>query len=250
MTSTPPIIGCTTYRKRVPQTRPIDVYGLMPSYTEAISAAGGIPLLIPMGLSERDLVVLLERLDGIVLPGGGDVDPTAYGGHTNGSVSEVDLERDRTELFLARTAVTNRKPILAICRGLQVLNVALAGTLWEDITSKIAGAMDHDLPDHLPLNHLSHTVTIEAESRLDRLMGKHKGWVNSFHHQAIRDVAFDLHVTASAADGVIEAAEIREHPFAIGVQWHPENLIHDDEAMLSLFKGLVHASTNEHALVR
>jgi putative glutamine amidotransferase len=222
----------------------------MPSYTEAISAAGGIPLLIPMGLSERDLVVLIERLDGIVLPGGGDVDPITYDGHANGTVWGIDRERDRTELFIARTAVAGHKPILAICRGLQVLNVALGGTLWEDISSMIAGAMEHDLPDHMPRNHLSHTISLEAESHLYRLIGGDSNWVNSIHHQAIRDIALDLHVTASAPDGVIEAAEIREHPFAIGVQWHPENLIHDDEAMLSLFRGLVHSSTNEHALVR
>jgi putative glutamine amidotransferase len=250
MTPTPPIIGCTTYRKRVPQSRPIDVIGLMPSYTEAIIAAGGIPVLIPMGLSERDLTVVFARLDGIVLPGGGDVDPIAYDGHANGTVSGIDRERDRTELFMARTAVAENKPILAICRGLQVLNVALGGTLWEDISSLITGAMEHDLPDHTPRNHLSHTVSIEAGSQLGRLVGDNSCWVNSIHHQALRDVAPELRITACAPDGVIEAAEIPEHPFALGVQWHPENLIHDDEAMLSLFKGLVHASTNEHALVR
>ena len=250
MSLTPPIIGCTTYRKRVSQSRPIDVIGLMPSYIEAITAAGGIPVLIPLDLSESDLAILFERLDGIVLPGGGDVDPIAYDGQDNGTVAGIDRERDRVELFMARAAVARRKPILAICRGLQVLNVALGGTLWEDITSLITGAMEHDLPDHMPRNHLSHTVRIEAGSQLSRQMGEHSGWVNSIHHQALRDVAPELLVTAIAPDGVIEAAEIPEHPFALGVQWHPENLIHDDEAMLSLFRGLVHASINEHALVR
>jgi putative glutamine amidotransferase len=250
MNITPPLIGCTTYRKSVPQTRPIDVYGLMPSYTEAISAAGGIPVLIPMGLRESDLFFLFERLDGIVLPGGGDVDPITYGGRANGTVTGIDIDRDRTELFMARTAVANNKPLLAICRGLQVLNVALGGSLWVDIPSMIPGAVEHETPDHMPRNHLSHTIRIESDSHTHRLMGGNNSWVNSIHHQAIRDLAIDLHVTASAPDGVIEAAEIPEHPFVLGVQWHPENLVHDDEAMLSLFKGLVHASSNEYALVR
>ena len=250
MTSTPPIIGCTTYRKTVPQSRTIDVYGLMPSYTEAVTAAGGIPLLIPMGLSEGDLLVLFERLDGIVLPGGGDVDPKIYHGRANGTMSGIDSERDRTEMFLARTAVSGQKPILAICRGLQVLNVALGGTLWEDIPSMVPGAMDHDLPDHMPRNYLSHTISIKPDSRLSWQMGLDNGRVNSIHHQAIRDLALDLRVTATAPDRIIEAAEIHEHPFAIGVQWHPENLIHDDGAMLSLFRGLVRASTGERSLVQ
>lgn len=247
--SSSPIIGCTTYRKTVPQSRTIDVFGLMPSYTEAITAAGGIPVLIPMGLSEDDLELLSERLDGIVLPGGGDIDPSTYHGRANGTMSGIDKERDRTEFSLARFAVSAHKPILAICRGLQVLNVALGGTLWEDITSLIPGAMEHDLSDDLPRNHLSHPVNIEIVSGLAQLVGDNNATVNSIHHQAIRDIALELRVTALAPDGVIEAVEISEHPYAIGVQWHPENLIHDDEAMLSLFKGLVRTSTNGHSLV-
>lgn len=246
MTSHPPIIGCTTYRKSVPQAHPIDVFGLMPSYTEAIIAAGGIPVLIPMGLSESDLEVLASRLDGVVLPGGGDVDPASYNGHSNGAVNGVDLERDRVEFYMARSAVSSNKPILAICRGLQVMNVALGGTLWEDIGSQVPGAITHDMPNSLPRNHLSHTISIAASSQLARHYQKQQGWVNSIHHQSIRDLAPELQISASAPDGIIEAVEIEEHPFALGVQWHPESLIHDDEHMLKLFQGLVRASSNGH----
>lgn len=239
-----PIIASTVYRKTIPQRRPIDVYGLMPSYTEAVTMAGGIPLLIPLGLSEDDLLNILMRVDGILLPGGADVDPGRYrdNGQIHPKVYGIDPERDRTELFMARAAVTYRKPFLAICRGIQVLNVALEGTLWQDIPSQIPGAFNHDDADDQPRNHLAHTVEVQQDTRLARLMGKGESWVNSYHHQSIRDLAPDLVVTATAEDGVIEAAEITEHPFAVGVQWHPENLVDDDPAMLAIFGGLVEAA--------
>ncbi|UCG25958.1 MAG: gamma-glutamyl-gamma-aminobutyrate hydrolase family protein [Chloroflexota bacterium] len=237
-----PIIASTVYRKSIPQRRPIDVYGLMPSYSEAISKAGGIPLLIPLGLSEDDLTIIMERVDGVILPGGGDVAPERYNGRGHESVYGVDLERDRTELFVARAAVTRQKPFLAICRGIQVLNVALGGTLWYDICSQVPDAIDHDASDDRPRNHLAHVVAVRRHSLLAKHMGKQESWVNSYHHQAIRELAPDLEVTATAPDGVIEAVELAEHPFAVGVQWHPENLVHDDTGMHGLFAGLVKAA--------
>jgi len=244
-----PLIGCTTYRKRVSQKRPIDIYGLMPSYTEAITAAGGIPLLIPLGLSDEDLKSIFERLDGIVLPGGGDVSPDVYNGRKNVKMDGIDRERDQVELFMARAAVEEQKPFLAICRGIQVLNVALGGTLWEDVMSLVPGAMNHDSPDSVPRNHLAHTISIDAGTSIARIMGTTNSWVNSIHHQAIRDVAPDLEVTALAPDGIIEAAEVTNHPFAIGVQWHPENLIWDDPTMLKLFSGLVETAARQPSKV-
>ncbi|HSG18824.1 MAG TPA: gamma-glutamyl-gamma-aminobutyrate hydrolase family protein [Anaerolineae bacterium] len=240
-----PIIASTVYRKSIPQRRPIDVYGLMPSYSEAVSKAGGIPLLIPLGLSEDDLITIIERVDGIILPGGGDVAPERYNGRAHEKVYGIDLERDRTELFVARAVVERQKPLLAICRGIQVLNVALGGTLWHDISSQVPGAIDHDASDGQPRNHLAHVIVAEPDSLLAKHMGKRESWVNSYHHQAIRELARDLEVTATAPDGIIEAVELAEHPFAIGVQWHPENLVHDDLGMHGLFAGLVEAA--EHS---
>jgi putative glutamine amidotransferase len=123
-----------------------------------------------------------------------------------------------------------------------VLNVTLGGSLWQDIPSQIPGALDHEALDDKPRNHLAHRVMISAESSLARLMGKSHSWVNSYHHQALRDLAPELRVTATAEDGVIEAAELSGHPFAVGVQWHPENLVDDDPAMLAIFRGLVEAA--------
>ncbi len=239
---TRPIIASTVYRKSIPQRRPIDVYGLMPSYSEAVSRAGGIPLLIPLGLSEDDLATVIDRVDGVLLPGGADVAPEAYNGRQHAKVYGVDLERDRTELFVARAAVARGKPFLAICRGIQVLNVALGGTLWQDIPSQIPDAADHDTADEHPRNHLAHIIDARSDSLLAKLLGKSQSWVNSYHHQAIRDLAPELNVTANAPDGVIEAVEITNHPFAVGVQWHPENMVYDDPGMHGLFVGLVQAA--------
>ena len=241
MSNLRPIIGCTTYRKRISQASPIDIIGLMPSYIEAIKAAGGIPLLIPLGLSEEELQVIFQRLDGVLLPGGGDIEPSVYNGRSDVAVSDVDRERDQTEIFMTRAAVEKQKPILAICRGIQVFNVALGGTLWEDIATLMPEALNHDMPNGLPRNYLVHEVTVKPDSMLARTMGVTTRRVNSMHHQALRDLAPDLTVTATAPDGVIEGAEVPDHPFAVGVQWHPEILVNDDPAMLSLFKGLVQA---------
>jgi putative glutamine amidotransferase len=240
-----PIIGCTTRRKRFRKKRPIDAYGLNASYIKAITAAGGIPLLIPLGLSDEDMQAIFNRIDGILLPGGGDVEPGNYNGQKNKRLRGVDPTRDRTEIFMTRAAVNQRKPIFAICRGIQVMNVALGGTLWEDIKSLMPDTLEHDLPAHMPGNHLSHEVSLVTGSDVAAQMGKTTSWVNSMHHQAIRNIAKELEVTASAPDDVIEAAEVPGHPFAIGVQWHPEVLIGDDPAMLDLFKGFVKAATRQ-----
>lgn len=214
----------------------------MPSYIEAISTAGGVPVMIPLGLSEEELLTIFERVDGILLPGGGDIEPAFYRGTSHKSMWGVDPERDRSEFVLSRAAVQKGKPILAICRGIQVLNVALGGTLWEDIGSMVPNSLEHDNSNGTPRNYLAHPVNIQPDSVLAKVIGKTECVVNSIHHQAIRDLAPELMVTAHAPDNVIEGAEVPEHPFAVAVQWHPENLIADDPAMLALFRALVEAS--------
>ena len=246
-TSNKPLIGCTTYRKVVDQDPPLDIIGLMPSYIEAIIAAGGIPVMIPLGLSTEIIHALIERVDGILLPGGGDIDPTEYDPNSKGheKIYGLDKDRDRVELLVVQTAVSSKKPIFAICRGHQVMNVALGGTLWEDIASDMPNAMPHDNYRKKPRNYLAHSVTIKPDSCLAALIGDTETAVNSLHHQGIRDLAPDLLATATSADGLVEAAEVPGHPFALSVQWHPENLIHDVPHMLKLFKGLVSASANQ-----
>jgi putative glutamine amidotransferase len=239
-----PVIGCTSYRKLVQQATPFAVYGAAPAYVEAVLAAGGIPLLIPLGLGRDDVVALVEQIDGLILTGGGDVAPNRYQGQYHPAVKDVDTERDRVEFMLVEQVMARRKPLLAICRGCQLFNVALGGTLWEDIAAQMAGALIHDLNNVQPRNHLGHTVAIEADSALAGYLGKTSSWVNTLHHQAIRELAPGLRSTAVAPDGLIEGVEIPNHPYAIGVQWHPECLVGDDPAMLSLFKGLVETAGN------
>jgi putative glutamine amidotransferase len=237
-----PIIGCTTYHKVAAQANPIEVYGLMPSYIEAIKAAGGIPLLIPLGLSDEDLQTIFDRVDGVLLPGGGDIEPGYYKGQANIKMWGIDVERDETEFFMARAAVQQQKPLLAICRGIQVFNVALGGTLWEDIPSLIPGAMNHDTVKTHPRNHLAHSVELQSGSVVSRQLNTTSTWVNSLHHQAVRDLAPELVATGCSPDGLIEAVEVPDHPYAVGVQWHPEQLVNDYPDMLALFKGLVEAA--------
>lgn len=240
-----PLIGCTTYRKISDQQPPIEILGLMPSYVNAVVAAGGVPILIPLGLSDDHLLAIFERIDGLLLPGGGDVDPIEYAGTAHETVGSVDVDRDRVELLMARTAVAQQKPMLAICRGIQVLNVALGGTLYEDISSFLPNALHHDNFGIQARTYLAHHVTMQPDSLIAQQLGKTETAVNSLHHQGIRDLAPELVATATAPDGLIEAVEIPGHPYAIGVQWHPENLIYDDPDMLALFKGLVAAAGNQ-----
>jgi putative glutamine amidotransferase len=237
-----PIIGLTAYRKSSTQTPPAPLFALMPTYIEAVSAAGGIPILIPIGLDEAALASVLARLDGLVLPGGGDIAGDYYQSQHPDFIFEVDDDRDRAELYLARQAVARRLPLLAICRGHQMLNVALGGTLYEDVMQFMPGAIKHDFFTLFPRNHLAHEVTVEPESRLAAALGVDSVCVNSLHHQGIRDLAPGLIPAAHAPDGLIEAVEAVDHPFAVGVQWHPENLYLDNPDMLALFRGLVEAA--------
>lgn len=237
-----PIIGLTTYRKVAAQATPLPVMALMPSYVEAVAAAGGVPILIPLGLDEDSLRILISHLDGLVLTGGGDIAGEHYRSEHTEFIFDVDTDRDRVELFLAREAVAQGKPLLAICRGHQMLNVALGGTLYEDVLEWMPGAIKHDFFGVFPRNHQAHPVAIEPDSKLAKTLGIREAHVNSLHHQGIRDLAPGLMAAAHAPDGLIESVEAVGHPFALGVQWHPENLIHDDPVMLSLFRGLVEAA--------
>ncbi|MEZ4539731.1 MAG: gamma-glutamyl-gamma-aminobutyrate hydrolase family protein [Chloroflexota bacterium] len=239
-----PVIGLTTYRKTSAQTPPLPLMALMPTYIEAVAAAGGIPLLIPLGLDEDALSAVLARLDGLILTGGGDIAGDYYHSEHADFIFDIDADRDRVELFLAREAVTHRKPLLAICRGHQMLNVALGGTLYEDVMEWMPGAIKHDFFGVFPRNHQAHAVTIQSGSKLADTLGRRETSVNSLHHQGIRDLAPGLAATAHAPDGLIESVEVIDHPFALGVQWHPENLVHDDPVMLSLFRALVDAGSN------
>ena len=238
-----PLIGLTTYRKNA-QDSGAPLYGLMRSYVDAVAGAGGIPLLIPLGLDSEDLFLILQRVDGLILPGGGDIDPQAYRGVNHETIRGIDEDRDRVEINLAREAVQTAKPFLAICRGHQVLNVALGGTMWEDLAAQRPDNIRHDYYGTGARTDRPHTVQVRKGSRLAGILGSEEAPVNSLHHQGVRDLASELTVSATAPDGLVEGVEIEGHPFAIGVQWHPENLVGIDPAMHNLFVSLVAASAN------
>lgn len=238
-----PLIGCTTYRKVSDQSPPISLFGLMPAYLDAIVAAGGVPVMIPLGLSDGDLREIIQQMDGILLPGGGDIEPSVYQGNGHPTVTDIDEDRDRVEFTVAQTAVAQQKPLLAICRGLQVLNVALGGSLWEDVELLMPQAIHHEHHGSHPRSYLAHTVNIEPDSLLARQLDCTETAVNSLHHQGIRRLADGLRATAFASDGLVEGVEVIDLPYAVGVQWHPENLIHNAPHMLGLFRGLVEAAS-------
>ena len=207
-------------------------------------AAGVVPVMIPLGLSEDYLQIIIQQMDGILLPGGGDIEPSVYQGNGHATVSGIDVDRDRVELAVARTAVAQQKPLLAICRGLQVLNVALGGSLWEDVELLMPNAMHHEFVNTHARSYLAHNVNLDPGSLLARQLDTTETAVNSLHHQGIRQLASGLRATAVAPYGLIEGAEVINHPYAVGVQWHPENLIHNAPHMLGLFRGLVEAAAH------
>jgi len=216
-------------------------FGQNQSYVRAVARAGAAPLLIPLLADEALLRALYDRIDGLLLPGGVDVHPRLYGEQIHARCGTISEVRDEVELVLIRWARADRKPLLAICRGIQTLNVALGGSLYQDIEAMVPQAIRHDCHASHARNHTAHDVAVSAGSRLAHLVGTETLPVNSFHHQAIKETAPQLTVTAWAPDGIIEAVEEEEQPFVLGVQWHPEEMADDDARAQRLFDALVEA---------
>jgi len=235
-----PLIGITTKRTDLQSIMP--THAVSEAYLRAVQRAGGVPVMIPASLSISQMNALVSRLDGLLLTGGGDLDPVLFNGTPHPSVYDVDAERDNVEIHLIQQAVQAGFPFLCICRGIQVFNVALGGTLYTDIGSQKPDALKHDwFPGH-PRDYLAHTINVKPNSRLSAILQSTNTEVNSLHHQGIHTPADGLHISATAPDGLVEAVEIPDHPFALGVQWHPEWLI-KLEPMQSLFSALVRAAS-------
>jgi putative glutamine amidotransferase len=230
-----PLIGITTTQLLNPSRQP--AFGVNVAYTDAVTAAGGLPVLIPLNLSNDELDGLLYRLDGILFTGGYDIDPRIYGGRSHPSVERIDKSRDEIEIHLVQSLMKSTKSFLGICRGLQVINVAMGGSLYEHIPDQAPGEVIHD-NHHLPRNFLAHQVTIKTRNHLSEIVAGSEAFVNSLHHQGICNLANDLFPTAYAPDGLIEAFELPGHPFGLAVQWHPEEL-QEQEVMRRLFQSFI-----------
>jgi len=213
-------------------------------YVESIRRAGGEPVEVVAGTETPEQI--LARVDGLMLTGGGDVDPALYGETANATFQAAEDGRDQFEIDLSRAAVAKGIPFLAICRGMQVLNVAMGGTLVQDIPSQISGALEHSIPE--PRFAVAHEVWVAKGSQLARLLADHMEdgetcHVNSRHHQSVKQAAKGFEVTATSPDGVIEAMERTDVPYCVAVQWHPENFWRTGE-FRELFEGLVQAANS------
>jgi putative glutamine amidotransferase len=216
------------------------------SYIKAIIHAGGAPFLIPVEARDQVLRILFEQADGILLTGGGDIVPQFFGEAPHSTLNDVQSARDELEFALVAWALEERKPLLGICRGIQVMNVAAGGSLYQDISSQCAGAQRHDYfhSQGYPRDLLAHPVAVESDSRLRRALGVDHLTVNSLHHQALRDVAGTYQAVCRSPDGIVEGIEMPGHPFAVGVQWHPEELIASQDAARRLFLDFAHTCQN------
>jgi putative glutamine amidotransferase len=233
-----PLIGLTTSLRQDSPTTVLS--GIRRTYVQAVLDAGGLPVLIPFA-PEDVLGAILSRLDGLLLPGGVDVAPAYYGEQPHPKLGAVEPERDDLELTLCRLALAGDKALLAICRGIQVMNIAMGGTLYQDVPSQHPTDITHASNLSLPRHYIAHDVLIETGSILATLVGRAPLPVNSWHHQALKDIAPGLVVTGRAPDGIVEAAEVPGRRFAVGVQFHPEDLYPTDERLQRLFRGFVRA---------
>ena len=198
-----------------------DAYFLYVSYIEAVVRAGAIPVVLPFARSREEAQDVLSRVDGILLTGGDDLDPALYGQTARHSDLVGSRARAESELEYARTSLERSRAVLGICLGVQVMNVAFGGTLLQYIPEDVPGAPPHELPtDETP----HHPVRIEAGTLLARVLGAETVAVNSFHHQAVAKPAPGFRVAARSPEGIVEAIEREDHPFYVGVQWHPERM--------------------------
>lgn len=231
-----PLIGLTPYH----DTETNDIL-MRPTYLQVLKNAGAIPVILPLEASKEDLIQLTNTLDGFLFTGGPDVHPFVFGEETHAHCKNVSAARDQLELSLVPMILELRKPVLGICRGIQLLNIALGGNIWQDLSSQVNREFPiaHAQPFHYAIP--CHTVSLAKDSLLAKISGKTSLKVNSMHHQSVKDLAPGLTAAAYSPDLLVEALEMPDYPFFIGVQWHPEYLWEKNEAAYRLFEAFVKA---------
>ena len=236
-----PKIALVCHRGEVRSSNRVQPDEMGTSYTTAVIKAGGLPFLIPLDFPLDELSAIRDQYDGLLLIGGGDVETKRYGGKEHPSVDGVWPIRDEIECRLANIAYDSGWPVLGICRGAQVMNVAAGGKLYSDIPDQVPCVrFNHQQPSGTPRDAVVHKVEIDHDTLLYRIIEKDLLEVNSFHHQAVSEPGHGILINARSEDGIPEGIELPGHPFALGVQWHPECMQQYDDHM-KLFRAFVAA---------
>lgn len=249
-----PLIGVPTWFDSSVLYPTVSIYAMNRIYLDALQASGGVPVLIPLNLDQQSLRHLFGQLDGLLLAGGEDIAPQQYNNSAPAIDDSLQLDRDATELLLTQWALACDMPILGICRGMQLINVALGGTLYQDLASQRPESNKHDFfAPQYERSQLSHGLEVEPDSHLATILGKSTN-VNSLHHQGIKHVGKGLRVVAWATDGLPEALEAVRNSWVFGVQWHPEALMSTDPRQADIFQNFINyaseKATASYSLVR
>lgn len=235
-----PLILCT--RSYIDDSKILRV-GLNKSYADAIEKSGGILLMVTSGISTDDIDSLLNQVDGILVPGGADLNPSIYNEVKKEYTQKSDDERDELEQNIVKIAIQKRIPILAICRGCQILNVSLGGSLYQDIEQEKPDHIKHDYHHDGPRSLIAHSVSLTDGSLISKILNTKEAEANSLHHQGIKELGNGLMSAAVAPDNLIEAIELTDYPFGIGLQWHPEDL--ENPIWKKLFDAFVEVCESE-----
>lgn len=216
-------------------------------YIRALTAAGALPWMIPLVGDEVDTIRgIYDELDGVFLPGGADIDPANYGEERHANCDKGDPARDEVELMLVRWAMADRKPVLGVCRGLQIVNLAAGGTLYQDLAEQMPASIKHDyfpFGGRYARDYLAHDVQVAENTKLAEIFGAGSLRVNSMHHQGVRRLGTQLVASAVAPDGLVEGLESGDGSYLVAVQWHPEALADDCQRTRRLFESFVEASS-------
>lgn len=218
-------------------------YWMLPGYMKGLEAQGAIPLMLPLTDSGAELDYFLDCCDGFLLTGGQDVSPELYGAVRSPECGAASPERDRMDAYILKEAVKRDKAVLGICRGIQLMNAAYGGTLYQDLPTEHGSETDHHMEP--PYDRAVHTVTIEPDTPLYSLLGRRELGVNSYHHQAVRQPAPCFAVMAYSEDGLPEAVYMPDRRFVWGVQWHPELSYLSDENSRKIFRAFLEAAAEQ-----
>lgn len=214
-------------------------YWMLPGYMKVIEECGGLPIMLPFTENTEELLDAYQLCEGILFTGGHDVDPRVYGEEIRGKCGKTCPTRDKMESILLEQCLEDNKPFLGICRGIQFINAYLGGTLFQDLPTEYESNVEHHMI--APYDRQIHEVEVIAGTKLAKIIGAGTHGVNSYHHQAIKEISDELNIMAKSSDGLIEAVEVRDKKFAIGVQWHPEFSYEKSKDSINIIKAFVDA---------